>query len=80
MTCQQATDRMDDYASQDLGPGDRWRLTVHLWCCRNCRRYLSSYNTTVRIAKQAFVDRDNSAADGPLEARVAAILAAGPGR
>jgi anti-sigma factor RsiW len=80
MTCQHAIDLLDDYVDESLGPRDRWRLRLHLWCCRNCRRYLSSYKTTVHVAKQAFADQNNSAHAEPPESMVAAILAAGPGR
>lgn len=51
MNCREALELMGDHADGDLGVTTRWRLRLHLWICRNCRRFLSSYRATIRIAK-----------------------------
>jgi hypothetical protein len=76
MTCQEAIDLLDAYADESASSSAFWRVRLHLWCCRNCRRYLSSYRTTVRVEKQAFDGIDDPAVATPPEALVAAILAA----
>lgn len=76
MSCQDAIDQFDAYADESLGPRARWRVRLHLWCCRNCRRYLSSYRTTLRVEKLAFDETHDPAAAAPPEALVAVILAA----
>jgi hypothetical protein len=80
MTCQQAVDLLDAYSEESLGPRAQWRVRLHLWCCRNCRRYLSSYRTTIRVEKQAFDFNHDAATAAPPEALVAAILAAARAR
>ena len=54
MNCRQALELLDDCA--DRGPRSRvgWRLKLHLWCCRHCRRYFSSYQQTIRLERAAF--------------------------
>lgn len=42
---------MGEYADGELGVWSRCRLRLHVWICRNCRRYLSSYRAAIRIAK-----------------------------
>ncbi len=76
MTCQEAIDLLDAYCDEDLASSARWRVSLHLWCCRNCRRYLSSYRTTLRLEKLAFDGNHDRAVDAPPEAIMAAILAA----
>jgi anti-sigma factor RsiW len=76
MTCQEAIDLLDAYADESLAPRARWRVRLHLWCCRNCRRYLASYRTTIRVEQQAFDGIHDPAGAAPPEALVAAILAA----
>jgi predicted anti-sigma-YlaC factor YlaD len=76
MTCQKAIDLLDAYSDESLRSGARWRVSLHLWCCRNCRRYLSSYRTTLRVEKRSFDETYDPAAAAPPEALVAAILAA----
>jgi hypothetical protein len=51
VNCRKALELMAKYADADLGVWIRWRLRIHVWICRNCRRYLSSYRATIRIAK-----------------------------
>lgn len=51
MNCREVLELMGEYADGDLGVWSRCRLRLHLWICRNCRRYLSSYRAVIRIAK-----------------------------
>jgi hypothetical protein len=76
MTCQKAIDLLDAYSDESLRSGARWRVRLHLWCCRNCRRYLSSYRTTLRLEKQAFDGTHALDVTAPPEALVAAFLVA----
>lgn len=74
MNCQEALELMGEHADDDLGIRDRWRLRLHLWICRICRRYFLSYMVTIRVAKSARiespVDEDNRVPD----ALIASIL------
>ena len=72
MTCQDALDHIHDYLDGDLGRWARWRVRLHLWICRNCRRYLSSYKMTVGLVKKVCGE---APAEVP-EDLVAAILTA----
>ena len=51
VSCREALELMGKYVDGELGVWTRWRLRLHVWICRICRRYLSSYRTTIRIAK-----------------------------
>jgi predicted anti-sigma-YlaC factor YlaD len=73
VTCQHALEHFDDYLDDNLGRGSRWRVRLHLWICRNCRRYLSSYRTTISLVHKVCGDADD--AEVP-EALVSAILSA----
>ena len=53
MNCRQALELFDSHLEMRLTPFQRWRLRLHLWICRHCRRYLTSYKMTVRAEKAA---------------------------
>ena len=75
MNCRELTDYLADYMDGNLPLGQRFLMTVHLLLCRDCRRYLKSYATTIKLAHavgQPVPERD---ATIPKEL-VAAILAA----
>jgi predicted anti-sigma-YlaC factor YlaD len=74
MTCEHALDHFDDYLDDNLGRWSRFRVQLHLWICRNCRRYLSSYRMTVRLVHK--VCGEEPVAEVP-ETLVASILSAG---
>jgi hypothetical protein len=80
MTCQEAIDLLDAYADESVSSSAFWRVRLHLWCCRNCRRYLSSYRTTVRVEKLAFDEMDDPEGVTVPDALVTAILAAARSR
>jgi hypothetical protein len=59
VNCRDALELLGETLADDSGSKVGWRLKLHLWCCRNCRRYFSSYQTTLRLELAAF--------DAPLE-------------
>lgn len=44
---------MGEHADGELHGWRRWRLRLHLLLCHVCRRYLSTYRTTIRAVKGA---------------------------
>jgi len=51
VNCREALEIMGEHVDGELGVWTRWRLRLHVWICRICHRYLSSYRATIRIAK-----------------------------
>lgn len=58
MTCREFAEFMTDYLSGDLAPDVRNEFDYHLRICVNCRRYLTSYEETIKLGKRAFDDLD----------------------
>ena len=56
MTCREFADFMMDYLSGDLASEQRAHFEHHLSLCTNCRKYLTSYQETVKLGKRAFDD------------------------
>ncbi len=54
MTCQKAIDLLAESVDGSLGSPVGWRLKLHLWCCRHCQNYYSTYRQTVKLEKAAF--------------------------
>lgn len=76
MTCREFADFIMDYLSAELPPETRAHFDHHLDICENCRRYLASYEQTVKLGRRAFEDDDAPVpADVPQDL-VQAILAA----
>ena len=77
MNCREVLDLLDDCADPAARARMSWRLRVHLWICRQCRRYLSTYRATIRLEKAAF--REGPEQSPPISPELkAAILAARP--
>jgi len=75
LTCREFADFLMDYLSGEMASDTRQTFDSHLNECINCRRYLTSYEETVKLGKRAFDDeRAAVPADVP-EALVKAILA-----
>ena len=74
MNCREALELLDASLDDDPGAQGGWRLALHLWCCRHCRRYFSSYRTTLRLERAAFCDPVEDSPTVPDEL-VAEILA-----
>jgi anti-sigma factor RsiW len=49
---------MSEYFSGELTPDVRNQFEYHLEICVNCRRYLTSYEETIKLGKRAFDDLD----------------------
>ena len=58
MTCREFADFIMDYQSGELSAELRGRFDHHLALCANCRKYLTSYDETVKLGKAAFDDAD----------------------
>jgi len=64
MTCREFADFLSDYFSGELDLARREVFDRHLSVCSDCRNYLSTYRTTVKLTQTAFVD-DQIPADVP---------------
>ncbi len=76
MTCREFAEFMSDYLGGELPSDVRARFDDHLARCANCRRYLASYDESVKLGKHAY---DYGLAELPAEVPedlVQAILAA----
>ena len=78
MTCREFADFMMGYLSGELSSESRAEFERHLSLCNNCRRYLASYEETVKLGKRAFEDDDANVPSQVPEELVKAILAARP--
>ena len=76
MTCREFADFMMDFQSGELPSDTRTHFEAHLQACENCRRYLNSYQQTVKLGKCAFEDLDAPVPPEVPESLVQAILAA----
>ncbi len=76
MTCREFADFMMDYLSDELSSEARAPFDYHLSLCANCRKYLTSYEETVKLGKRAFADEDAALPSDVPEELVKAILAA----
>ena len=76
MTCREFADYMMDYLSGELSPESRAQFERHVSLCANCRKYLTSYDETVKLGKRAFEDDDAALPADVPEQLVEAILAA----
>ncbi len=76
MTCREFADFMMDYLSDELSSESRARFDHHLSLCANCRKYLTSYEETVKLGKRAFADEEAALPADVPEELVKAILAA----
>jgi anti-sigma factor RsiW len=76
VTCREFADFMMDYLSDELSSESRAQFGHHLSLCANCRKYLTSYEETVKLGKRAFADEDATLPADVPEELVKAILAA----
>ena len=75
MTCREFADFMTDYLSGELSSESHAQFEKHLSLCANCRKYLRSYEETVKLGKRAFEDEDAALPADVPEELVKAILA-----
>ena len=76
MTCREFADFMMDYLSDQLSSESRAQFEHHASLCANCRKYLTSYEETVKLGKRAFEDEDSALPPDVPDELVQAILAA----
>jgi anti-sigma factor RsiW len=76
MTCREFADFMMDYLAGDLPPDVRQQFDIHLSLCTNCRKYLRSYEETVKLGERAFDDDEALVPAEVPEDLVKAIIAA----
>lgn len=76
VTCREFADFMMDFQSGELPSDTHTHFEAHLQACENCRRYLNSYEQTVKLGKGAFDDLDAPLPAEVPESLVQAILAA----
>jgi predicted anti-sigma-YlaC factor YlaD len=76
VTCREFADFIADYLSNELPAKVRTTFDDHLQVCSNCRKYLTSYEETVKLGKRAFDDEDAVLPPEVPEDLVSAILAA----
>ncbi len=76
MNCREVTDFLSDYLDGALPLRQRIAFKLHLLLCRDCRRYLDSFATAVKLTRSLGV-RSAAVDNAPIpEALVQAILAA----
>jgi anti-sigma factor RsiW len=76
VTCREFAAFMMDYLSGELAPAIRTRFDDHLQVCKNCQRYLTGYEQSVKLGRCAFDDLNTPVPAEVPEALVQAILAA----
>jgi anti-sigma factor RsiW len=80
VTCREFADFMMDYVSGELSSESRSQFERHLSRCANCRKYLMSYEESVKLGKRAFDDENADVPTNVPEELITAILAARPPR
>lgn len=73
-TCRDVLDRLGDEWDGTLPPGTSLGFRLHLWFCRSCRRYRSSYRTTAMLIAAVKTEADFAPAPPLNEAQVRHIL------
>ena len=76
ITCQELTDGLMDFLSDEMWPPKRAEFDLHLARCASCTAYLKSYKETIQLARMAY-DPAHYAPVMP-ESLVQAILAKAP--
>jgi anti-sigma factor RsiW len=67
VTCREFATFLDDYLAGDLEAATRRSFDEHLDICENCRRYLASYEATVKLGRRAFEGDEALPAEVPEE-------------
>ena len=82
MTCRDFIEFLWRYLSDELAPEERFEFDAHLAVCPECVSYLTSYQTTIELGKEALADPPNGPApeDAPEELVQAILAARGKGR
>lgn len=75
MKCRELYSFLDDFLDGHLDVATRQNFERHLELCVSCRRYLATYQTTLKVARGAERADELATANAP-EGLVLAILAA----
>lgn len=75
MTCRDLYGFLDEFLDQRLDVTTRLNFERHLERCAACRRYLTTYETTLRIARRAEQTDEPAILEAP-PSLIQAILAA----
>jgi predicted anti-sigma-YlaC factor YlaD len=76
MNCREVTQFLSDYLDGELPLRQRLTFKLHLLLCPDCRRYLQSFATTIKLTR-SLGKRAASDSDPPIpKALLEAILAA----
>lgn len=75
MTCKDIADFLADYQDRTLPVRQRWMFQLHLCFCRDCRRYVNSYQRTIALAHSLKDEREAVDSSPVPEDLVRAILA-----
>jgi hypothetical protein len=51
LTCQQVTDLLVDYVTEEMAPAVRATLEAHLHGCTDCLAFLNTYKETIRASR-----------------------------
>lgn len=76
MTCREFADFIAEYLAGELPAEARAAFDHHLGLCVNCRKYLTSYEETVKLGKRAFDEESAQLPSDVPQQLVDAILAA----
>jgi anti-sigma factor RsiW len=79
VTCRDFAEFISDYLSGELPSNARSQFDDHLARCANCRRYLTSFEESVKLGKHAYDDDSAELPEDVPEDLVRAILAARSG-
>lgn len=56
-TCKDVSRLASDDLERELSFRERWGLRLHLWVCRNCRRFLQQLRFLRRASRQALQEQ-----------------------
>ena len=57
MTCRELIEFLNDYIDGELPFDQRIKFDEHLGICSECRKYLATYEATIRISKGAIKEQ-----------------------
>lgn len=74
ITCRELVEFLMTYLDGELPLSQRARIRLHLAFCADCRRYVASYETAVRLGKQALTPSEDPVPSDVPEELVRLIL------
>lgn len=76
MTCQDIAEFLADYLEHSLPFRQRMAFQFHLFLCRDCRRYLATYDKTRQLIQTLKNDETGNGREQVPQELIRAILAA----